>query len=216
MSTIANQVDEFNVGFTEAVGPQNAGVFAEEQAALNGAGLPDDVVREGDTLPDAQLVTAAGEQTVLSAQLAGRPTVLVFFRGVWCPYCNITLRTYQAELLPALTERGVGLVAISPQSVEATGKTETDWELQFPALSDPGNAFAGGLGIVTAPSADAQEAHHRLGFDVKNSNADDTHGIPFPTVLLVGGDRVVRFADVHVDYTTRTEVADILAAADRL
>ncbi|MFM2475303.1 AhpC/TSA family protein, partial [Burkholderia cenocepacia] len=76
--------------------------------------------------------------------------------------------------------------------------------------------LAGELGILTAPSAEAQEAHTALGFAVKDSNADDTPGIPFPTVLVVDASGTVRFVDVHVDYTTRTESDEILAAVAAL
>lgn len=214
--TIAAQVDAFNPGFNEQVGPVLADVFAEEQAALNAAGRPAHAVAAGAVLPEATLVAPDGSSTSLAAVLQGKPAVLVFYRGAWCPYCNITLRTYQRELLPALSERGVGLIAISPQTPEGSEKAEADWELQFAVLSDPANTLADALGIVTAPSEDAQGAHTQLGFDVADSNADSTRAIPFPTVLVVDADGIVRFADVHVDYTTRTEVLEIVAAVDAL
>ncbi|WP_419817594.1 hypothetical protein [Glaciibacter flavus] len=69
---------------------------------------------------------------------------------------------------------------------------------------------------MTAPSSEAQEAHTGLGFAVKDSNADDTPAIPYPTVLVIDPDQTVCFADIHVDYTTRTETAEILAAVDDL
>jgi len=83
-------------------------------------------------------------------------------------------------------------------------------------LSDPGNVLSGALGIRTAPSADARAVHTQLGFDVADSNADATGDIPFPTVLVVDRDGRVVFADVHVDYTTRTEVDQVVAAVDAL
>ena len=214
--TIAEQVDTFNGGFTEQIGPELSGVFAGEQAALNAGGVPDGAVSEGDTVPDAALVATDGSSTTLVAALAGAPAVVVFYRGAWCPYCNIALATYQRELLPTLRERGVGLVAISPQTPDGSSQAITNGGLEFTVLSDPGNALVRELGILTEPSTEARTAHTALGFDVADSNADATGDIPFPTVLLVDADRVVRFVDVHVDYTTRTEVATIVEALDRL
>lgn len=213
--TIAEQVDTFNAGFTEQIGPALSGVFADEQAALNAAGVPAGAVAEGDTVPDASLVRTDGTITTLAAATGG-PAVLVFYRGAWCPYCNIALKTYQRDLLPALRERGVGLVAISPQTPEGSEQAVENGGLDFAVLSDPGNVLIHGLHLVTEPTAEARSAHTRLGFDVADSNADATGDVPFPTVLVVDADRVVRFADVHVDYTTRTEVATILEAVDRL
>ena len=142
--------------------------------------------------------------------------MLVFYRGAWCPYCNIALKAYQRDLLPALTERDVRLVAVSPQTPEGSEQAVQGGDLGFTVLSDPGNALIGRLGIVTEPTSDARSAQAQLGFDVADFNADATGDIPFPTVLVVDGDRTVRFADVHVDYTTRTEVPEIVAAVDRL
>ena len=214
--TIAQQVDVFNVGFTEQIGPDLAGVFADEQAGLNAAGVPAAAVTVGDRVRDAELVATDGTTTTLADALGGKPGVLVFYRGAWCPYCNIALQTYQRELLPALRDAGVELVAISPQTPEGSEQAVANGGLEFTVLSDPSNALVRELGILTEPSGEARQAHTQLGFDVADSNADATGDIPFPTVLVVDGDRVVRFADVHVDYTTRTEVPTILEAVERL
>jgi peroxiredoxin len=208
-ATITTQVDEFNVGFAEQVGPRLAAVFAAEQSDLVSGGVPAAAVTVGATLPDAPLLDPTGASTALYSALGSAPAVIVFYRGAWCPYCNITLKHYQDELLPRLRERGVGLVAISPQTPAGSDAAIANGSLEFTVLSDPANALASSLGILTEPSA---EAH----LDVADSNADATGAIPHPTVLVVGADRVVRFADVQVDYTRRTEVADILVAVSAL
>lgn len=214
--TIARRVDEFNAGFTAQIGPELSAVFDREQADLRADGVPDGVLTVGDRAPDAPLLDATGAGTSLGAARGDLPTVLVFYRGAWCPYCNLTLRTYQQELLPALQERGARLVAVSPQTPAGTEQAIANGELAFPVLSDPENVLAGRFGVVTAPSPEARAAHTQLGFDVADSNADGTGAIPFPSVFVIDADGVVRFVDVHVDYTTRTEVATVLAAVDRL
>lgn len=216
MPNIAAQVTEFNVGFTAAVGPRLAGVFATEQHDLLSGGLPSDAVAEGDTISDARLLTADGVPTTLSRELDGELSVIVFYRGAWCPYCNLTLKHYQQHLLPALSERGIPLVAISPQTPTGSAAAVTNGDLGFRVLSDEGGVLIRSLGIITEPSADARAAHTELGFDVADSNADRTAAIPFPTVLVIDRDHVVRYADVQVDYTRRTEVDEVLAAVDRL
>jgi len=211
-TSISEQVGEFNVGFTTQIGPDLSAVFDREQQDLKSTGVPVDAVAVGDIAPDAQLVGLDGQIVDLSSVTAGRPAVLVFYRGAWCPYCNITLRTYERDLRPELDRLGVALVAISPQTPDGSTAAVQGGELNFPVLSDPSNAFVRALGIVTEPSAAARVAHTELGFDVADSNADSTAGIPFPTVIIVDADRTVRFVDVHVDYTTRTEVPEILLA----
>ena len=214
-STIAAQVTEFNAGFAAKIGERLAEVFDREQLQLDAAGVPTTAVSIGDSVPNADLIGADGVPVRLFDELGSGRSVIVFYRGAWCPYCNIVLRHYQAELLPALRERGVSLVAISPQTPEGSTAAATSASLDFATLSDPSNQLVRHLGIVTEPTADARAAHTELGFDVADSNADATGDIPFPTVLILDSDRVVTFADVHVNYTTRTEVRDILTALDR-
>lgn len=213
---LADQVASFNEGFTAQIGPTLSAVFDQEQAALRADGLPSAVPGVGQRFPDATLLTPAGTEVTLSDELRGRPAVIVFYRGAWCPYCNLTLRTYQRDLLPELTARGVQLVAVSPQTPEASEQAIANGDLAFPVRSDPGNALASELGILTAPSPEAREAHTELGFDVADSNADHTAGIPFPSVFVLDAAGVLRFVDVHVDYTERTEVQTVLTAVDAL
>jgi peroxiredoxin len=208
--SIATQVATFNEGFTAQIGPDLTAIFDQEQADLRSAGVPENVVSAGDQLPGATLLTTEGDRVALADVLAGKPAVLVFYRGSWCPYCNLTLKAYQQDLLPVLREQGVQLVAISPQTPTASEQIVSNGELGFPVLSDPANVLSGALGIVTEPSREARGAHTALGFDVADSNADSTGDIPFPTVLVVDEVGEVVFADVHVDYTTRTEVDTIV------
>lgn len=215
-ATIAEQVAEFNVGFEKQIGPELSADFSEEQANLRSAGHPQDAVSVGDAVPDADLLTAESESTTLQAVRGTRPAVLVFYRGAWCPYCNIALRTYQRDLVPALDELGVGLIAISPQTPDGTRAIAEGAQLSFPVLSDPSNELAKKLGIVTEPSAKARLAHTALGFDVADSNADGTADIPFPSVVILDEDGVARWVDIHVDYTTRSEVDDIITAVRAL
>jgi peroxiredoxin len=138
--------------------------------------------------------------------------VIVFYRGGWCPYCNIALRTYQAQLVPALAGRGIPLVAISPQTPDGSLSTRETKELTFTVLSDPGNQIAGQLGILTAPSDGARAAQLQLGLDLTKVNADGTTTLPMPTVIIVDSTGVIRWIDVHADYTTRTEPEQVLQA----
>lgn len=211
-TTIRHQVDEFNVGFTEQIGERLSDVFATEQADLVETGVPADAIQRGDTLPDAELLTPTGETVRLADSLGANGAVIVFYRGAWCPYCNLTLKTYQESLLPTLRDRGFELVAISPQKPETSEQSIATNSLTFTVLTDPGNALVRKLGILTEPAAAARAAHTDLGFDVADFNADATGDIPFPTVLIVTAAGEVAFVDVHVDYTTRTEVDTIVAA----
>lgn len=214
--TIADQVAAMRAG--QAPNPDGAppNPFEAEQAALAAVGAPDGVMAVGSTLADVELLDPTGARTMLSDALGQVRSVLVFYRGAWCPFCNIALRTYQAELLPELERRGVSLVAVSPQKPDGSLSMIEKAELTFSVLSDPGNQLATLLGILTAPSSDARAAQLAHGMDLAEINADGTPGLPMPTTVIIEGDRTVRWIDVHPDYTTRSEPAEILAALDLL
>lgn len=138
----------------------------------------------------------------------------MFYRGGWCPYCNIALATYQAQLLPELRRRGFGLIAVSPQKPDESLSLQEKKDLKFTVLSDPGNVLADRIGIVMTPSPEVIAAQLKLGLDLTEGNAGGTTAIPMPTTVVIDADRVVRWVDVHPDYSTRSEVRDVLAAAD--
>jgi peroxiredoxin len=215
-STIAEQVDHLSETMTTQPPNEAMGAFAREQAELTAMGSPAGVVEVGTTLPDAELLDAHGAATTLHEALGDRISVLVFYRGAWCPYCNIALSTYQAELVPELVLRGVGLVAVSPQTADGSLSTQEKHELTFAVLSDPGNQVAKAMGILTGPTEEARAAQLQLGLDLTAVNADGTTGLPMPTTVIVDADRVVRWIDVHPDYSTRSEPEQILAELDAL
>jgi peroxiredoxin len=215
-ATISQEAHDFTGDFNRRIGERLAAVFAIDQARLRSDGVPVVSVTLGANLPNAPLLDRDGSPAWLYDALGADAAVIVFYRGAWCPYCNLTLAHYQRELLPRLLERGLGLVAISPQTPSSSRLSIAEGALEFTVLSDPANFLATALGILTEPSPEVRFAHTELGFDVAYSNADATDRIPFPTVLVVDADHIVQFADVQVDYTRRTEVSDILAAVDAL
>jgi peroxiredoxin len=191
-----------------------AATFSAEQAALDAAGVPAGVLAPGAPVPDGELLDVDGEPTTLAAARAGAPAVVVLYRGAWCPYCNLTLRAYETQLLPGLRERGVGLIAVSPQTPDGSLTATERNELTFTVLSDPGNQIARGLGALFTQGEDARAAQRKLGLDTSQVNADGTAGLPMPTVALVDAAGTLRFVDVRPNYTSRTEPAEILAAVD--
>jgi peroxiredoxin len=214
--TIEAQVAQLQAGMAGAMPADVSAVFTAEQRELDAAGVPAGIAEPGTSLPEADLLDAHGAATSLAAVRAGKPAVVVFYRGAWCPYCNLTLRAYQQELVPALAERGVTLIAVSPQRADGSLSMQEKNELTFAVLSDPGNQIAGKLGILTAPADDARAVQLKLGLDLTEANADGTTALPMPTVVVADAAGVIRWIDVHPNYTTRTEVSQILAAVDAL
>jgi peroxiredoxin len=210
--TIAEQVAEFQENSARRAPAAISSVFAAEQHELDAAGLPAGIAAVGSRMPDGKLVNAGSQPTTLADELHGKPAVVVFYRGGWCPYCDIALRTYQAQLVPELRAKGVTMIAISPQKPDGSLTTRETKELTFTVVSDPGNQIAGQLGILTAPTADAATAQATLGLDLTQVNADGTTALPMPTVVIVDAEGKIRWIDVHPNYATRTEPAQVLRA----
>jgi peroxiredoxin len=211
-TTIQQQSEEFAAASATSAPAALIRVRAAELQRCRDQGVPESAVARGDLLEDFTLSDATGQPVSLSEILVDGPAVLVFYRGGWCPYCNIALRTYQTDLLPELDGLGVRLVAISPQSPDQSLSTTEKAELSFTVLSDPGAHVAGRLGIGFQHSEEMLAVQRERGLNLTDVNADGSSDLPMPTVLIVDQDRTIRFADTHADYTSRTEVADILAA----
>jgi peroxiredoxin len=214
--TIADRVDTMERSTMAQMPAEAVATFHREQSRMAGLGVPADVASPGLSLPDIELLDVHGAATSLAGTQAGQPVVLVFYRGAWCPYCNVGLRAYQADLLPTLRERGITLVAVSPQKPDGSLSAQESNELRYPVLSDPGNKLARALGIVTEHGDEAKAAQLGLGLDVAEVNADGTHELPMPTVAIVDGGGVLRWIDVRPDYATRTEVPEIIAGLSTL
>lgn len=212
MPTIREQSDQLKAAAAERLPAEVNEVFDRSIEDFLAEGIPAGAVKAGDHLESFTLDDATGTAVSLDQLVADGPAVIVFYRGGWCPYCNLALRTYQRELLPELDTAGVRLVAISPQSPDQSLSTVEKAELAFTVLSDPGSRVARSIGIAFQQADEVLAAQRQLGLDLTKVNTDGSTWLPRPTVLIVDQDRTVRFVDVQPDYTARTEVPDILAA----
>lgn len=215
-ATIREQSDQFKTVAAKQLPPEILKVFDRSVEHFLAEGVPAEAVKVGGRLATFTLDDATGQPVSLDQLVAAGPGVIVFYRGGWCPYCNLALRAYQQELLPQLDAFGARLVAISPQSPDQSLTTAEKAGLAFTVLSDPGSRVAQSIGIAFQQADDVLAAQRQLGLDLTKVNAEGATYLPRPTVLIVDRTQTVRFVDVQPDYTARTEVADILAALARL
>ncbi|MEC3975120.1 peroxiredoxin-like family protein [Amycolatopsis sp. H20-H5] len=216
MSELSTGLNAIAAGVRGAV-PEGIATVLEAEPGRNVDGAdPAGFAAVGDKLNAFTLRDANGGEVSLDELVANGPAVLVFYRGAWCPYCNLTLRTYQQELVPVLDGLGIRLAAISPQLPDGSLSAKEANELTFAVLSDLGNEVARSLGITFMPSERIQSAMATLGADLPRQNGTASWELAYPTVVVVDRDRTVRFIDVHPDYTTRTEPEAIVAAVKAL
>jgi peroxiredoxin len=211
-ATIREQSAQLKAAAAGRLPGEVVAVFDRSIRDLLEQGVPSGALQVGDVLEPFALDDATGAPVTLDQLVETGPAVIVFYRGGWCPYCNLALRTYQRELLPELNALGARLVAISPQSPDQSLSTAEKAGLEFPVLSDPASRLARRIGISFQQQDEVLAAQRKLGLDLAQVNAEGSVNLPRPTVLIVDEDRTVRFVDIQPDYTARTEVADILAA----
>ncbi|MCZ4123714.1 peroxiredoxin-like family protein [Streptomyces sp. H39-S7] len=182
---------------------------------LAASGLADRALGPGAQAPRFTLPAADGRRIALDGLLAEGPVVLTFYRGAWCPYCNLALRSLQLRH-DDITARGARLVAVSPQipdeSLSLTGKEQ----LAFDVLSDIGSEVAQRFGIAFDLSGELGAVYDRFGFELQRVNGGHARTLPLPATYVIDRSGVIRWAFVRADYTLRAEPADILAALDAL
>jgi peroxiredoxin len=170
----------------------------------------------GDTAPDFTLPDHLGRPVRLYDRLASGPVVLVFYRGEWCPFCNVHLRALQ-ETLPQITAKGASLLAISPQARDHALAITEQAGLDFEVLSDGDQAAIKAYHLQFTSPADLQDLIVNVfGTDLRDHTADGSWRLPVPATFVVDRTGIVRAAHVSADFRTRLEPATILAALDEL
>lgn len=184
----------------------------EEVAA---SGILKSALRVGATCPSFRLGDARGVQVSSGELLARGPVVIVFYRGAWCPYCNIYLHAWQAYL-PKLAERGATLVAISGEPPDRTAAVVQKTEATFTVLSDPGYAVSRQFGVVYEVPRIVSDAMQGRGMDMKAYYGTGKAELPLSATYVVGRDGKITYAFLDADYKKRAEPAEVIAALDRL
>lgn len=179
------------------------------------SGFLDDSIGEGDQMPPFSLPNPQGETITLEQLLQKGPVVLTFYRGGWCPVCNVELRNLQQKLAE-IHSRDAELVAISPELPTKAEVTQTENLLEFPVLSDVGNAYAKELGIVFSMPKKMRNAYALYNLDVPQANGDTSYELPIPATFVIHPDGTVVYAFKDVDYRKRAPHEEILAALNQL
>jgi len=169
----------------------------------------------GDHAPDFNLPNVRGGETRLSELLKQGPVVVSFYRGGWCPFCNLEFKALH-DCLPEIKALGATLIGISPETPDNSLSTVEKHGLQFEVLSDQGNAVARDYGLVMVLFEEMRPLYREWGINVPEANGDESYELPVPATYVIDPKGVIRAAHVDKDYTRRMEPADILAALREL
>ena len=179
------------------------------------SGLAERALGVGAGAPRFSLVSASGMQVALEELLADGPVVVTFYRGRWCPYCNLALRALQ-EIPDAIVARGARLVAISPQVPDESLTMAEKEQLSFLVLSDIGCDVAKQFGIAFDLPDDLGTHYDKLGLDLATYNGGYSRTLPVPATYVIDRGGIIRWSFVDPDYSRRAEPDDILNALNSL
>jgi peroxiredoxin len=215
-ATLAQQLQDITTTFLDkAPAPVVEAITGARQDASKEFADTSKVLQVGAKFPSFSLPSAAGTQVSSDDLLSKGPILVTFYRGNWCPYCNLALRGYQ-QYLSKIHAKGVELVAISPELPDNSLDTKQKNELEYPVLSDVGNKFARQLGIVWKQPDSMRPIFKQFGHDFVKQNGDDSLEVPLPATFLVGKDGVVRNVYVESDYTKRLEPTTALEWIEKI
>jgi peroxiredoxin len=198
-----------------AVGLDVAARMDRATAELAGADPLAGMPGVGATAAKFELPSQTGVMVSLDGLLAAGPAVLVFYRGVWCRFCSLTLRAYGQHLLE-LAALGVSLVAISPQTPDDSLTMAERNGLTYQVLSDVGARVSRAYGLVFELPTYLRDTYRRLGHPLPAFNGTDEGELPIAASFVIDGAGKIVCADALADYTHRTDPARVMAAVRQL
>jgi peroxiredoxin len=194
---------------------ERAAVYAKAAAALAESSILAQALKEGDRAPMFELPDAFGGTVRLADILAGGPAVVSFYRGNWCPFCNLELRALQRELDGAEAS-GVTLVAISPNTPDVSAELVDAAQLTFPVLSDHDNHVAKQFNLVYEMIPEHIEYYRDHNRDIGALNGTEAWELPVPATYVIDQAGVIRYAFVDLNHRVRAEPSDVVAIAAEL
>lgn len=209
MNTLQSQLADYQAGFKQRVAPERVAMMETATAQLRASGIEDTALPLGAPVPNVSLTDALGHTEGLKGLLAGKPTVIIFYRGGWCPYCNLELREWQ-RLLPKLQSAGAQLIAISPQLPDNSLNTSQKNELAYPVLSDSSLAAANAFGIAFELPPELVELYSKAGNDLPTLNGNGQWVLPIPATFVFDAVGNLTFRHVESDYRRRAEPAQVI------
>jgi peroxiredoxin len=167
----------------------------------------------GDSVPDVTVQTAKAEKVKLADLASRKPSVLIFYRGGWCPFCTRHLKDL-VEIQEDLQKAGVQILAISVDRPEKLRETSKNEQLSYTLLSDSDAAAAKAFGIAfKVDDATVHLYKNSYQIDLEDASGRKHHLLPHPAVFVVDTAGKIKFAHVNEDYKTRLSASDVLKAA---
>jgi peroxiredoxin/glutaredoxin len=209
--TLGDQLRMMKAASSNRLPPEKAKIMADALAELQKSHMEKHTLKVGQKMPDFALPDSKGKTVDLKNLLKNGPVIVTFYRGSWCPYCNVQLNSYQQHLAE-FKSLGATLVAITPEKPDLTTLTSEKKKLEFSILTDKDNAFANKIGLVFKLNDDLKKLYSQFGIDLEKNQGNADWKLPMLATYVVSKKGKVIFAFADADYTKRAEPQDIIEA----
>jgi peroxiredoxin len=212
--SLKQELAEYRAGWFKRVPAERQAIMERHIAQLRN-GLAKTALKVGDRAPSIVLSNARGDTVDVGTLLKRGPVVVAFYRGGWCPFCNLELRAFQ-RLLPDIEAAGASLVAISPEKLDDSLSTAEKNSLTFEVLSDVGQKVGRAFRLVYEFSDELKSAYKEFGLDIPAKNgAPSEWALPISATYIIDRDGVITYAYTDADYRDRADPIDILTVLKR-
>jgi len=201
---LADNIKSFQDELIPTIPEDTLNTLMSELQTLIATGIAEKSINKDRTFPAFNLPNENNELRSLDNFLCNGPLVVSFYRGAWCPYCNLEINALQKSL-PDIISAGGQLVAVSPQTPDKSVDQVSASQLSFEVLSDVGNKLAKDCGLVfTLPEA-LRPIYETWQIDIPGHNGDNSFELPIPATFIIDTDGIIRYAFADMDYTKRLE-----------
>jgi len=202
-------INDYKTGFKEKVPADIQALMLQATQNLADTGITLKAPKTGEKLPEFSLSNPQGNLVTSTELLKNGPLVITFYRGGWCPYCNLELREYQKHL-DEIKALGATLVAITPELPDASLSTSEKNELQFEVLSDVNAEYAKNLSVVFSLPEELRPIYLSFGINVEEHNGEGQFDLPLAATFVIKQDGTVASAFVEANYTLRQEPSEVI------
>jgi|TARA_R110002126_G_scaffold291807_1_gene459595 peroxiredoxin len=212
--TVNNKLQAKKATFAQKANAQKQADYEEGIKQVRASGVLERAKTVGDKAPDFTLSNAVGANFSLQNALANGPVVLIWYRGEWCPYCNIYLNEVQKQA-DEFSQYNATIIAVSPAMPSQSWGTQDKQDLKIQVLSDKGSKVAEEYGVVyTLPPKIA--AYYQQAFDLTNVNEDERSVLPLSASYVIDQNSTITYAYLNADYRERAEISDLLRAVKNI
>lgn len=205
--SLKSQLDAKKAKFELKADSTKKKIYKEGIESVAQSGILEKALNVGDIAPNFKLNNALGESVDLYDYLKKGTVILTWYRGGWCPYCNLTLHKLQEEL-PNFKTNGANLIALTPELPDKSLSTAEKNELKFEILSDVGNKIAKEYGIVFKLTDDVATSYNKS-FELNNHNGDDSNELPLAATYIINQEGKIMYAFLDADYRNRAEPSEL-------